>query len=228
MLHKKLSLNDCQIKVNADNGKFSGYASTFGNIDSYNDTIVKGAYEKTLADDGLPKMFFNHDGFELPIGKWIDAGEDDVGLYMEGELTLDSSKGKDVHAALKHGTLDGLSIGYKVSKDGMEIRSDGVRVLKQVKLYEVSVVTMPADSHARIDLNSVKFEAIENIKSIKDLERFLRDVVGCSKGFSMALLTRVKSVMSPGEPEEDKAKAKEAEFIAQWAKRFQSNSDRGF
>lgn len=220
MFRKNLPLSDCQIKLDTETGRFSGYASTFGNIDAYGDTIIKGAYEKTLTENGLPKMFFNHDGWELPIGKWFDAGEDDVGLHVDGELTLDMSKGKDVYAAMKHGTLDGLSIGYRVPKDGQEMRADGIRVLKQIDLFEVSVVTQPADKHARIDLNSVKYEAIEKIESITDLERFLREVVGCSKGFSMALLARAKAVIAPGDPAEDEAKAKEAEFLKRMARRF--------
>lgn len=219
MHRKNLPLSDCQIKVDADSGRFRGYASTFGNIDSYGDTIVKGAYAKTLAEDGLPKMFFNHDGWEIPIGKWVDAGEDDVGLHVEGELTLDMSKGRDVHAAMKHGTLDGLSIGYHVAKDGQEMRNDGIRLLKQIKLIEVSVVTHPADQHARIDLDSVKFEAIEGLQNFTDIERLLREVVGCSKGFSKALLTRVKAIATPGNAE-DEAKAKEAQFLAELAQRF--------
>lgn len=215
MFHKNLPFNDCQIKVDAAAGKFSGYASTFGNVDAYNDTIVRGAYEKTLAENGLPMMFFNHDGFDLPIGKWLSASEDETGLYVEGELTMDSSKGRDVFAALKHGTLNGLSIGYRVDRDGYEIREDGIRALKEIDLVEVSVVTQPADSQARIDLNSVKFEAMQDIATERDLERFLREVVGCSKGFSTALLTRVKSVYMPGEPAEDEQKAREAQVISE-------------
>lgn len=206
MHRKNLPLSECQIKVDRDTGRFSGYASTFGNIDAYGDTIVKGAYEKTLAEDGLPKMFFNHDGWEIPIGKWIDAGEDDVGLRMEGELTLDMTKGRDVYAAMKHGTLDGLSIGYMVHKDGMEMRNDGIRVLKEIKLVEVSVVTHPADSHARIDLTSVKFEALAACKSISDFERFLREAVGCSRGLAVALANQAKALFGPSESGEDAAK----------------------
>ena len=220
MHRKNLPLSDCQIKVDRESGRFSGYASTFGNIDSYGDTIIKGAYAQTLEQDGLPRMFFNHDGWEIPIGKWIDAGEDDIGLHVEGELTLDMSKGRDVYAAIKHGTLDGLSIGYHVPKDGQEMRHDGIRILKQIKLVEVSVVTQPADQNARVDLNSLKYEAMQGIETERDLERFLRDVVGCSKGFSTALLTRVKAIMLPGDPVSDEAKAKEAQFLAGLAQRF--------
>ena len=110
LLKKTLSLSDCQIKLDGDSGKFAGYASVFGGTDSYGDTILRGAFESTLRNNGKPKMFYGHQ-WDIPIGKWIKAKEDDHGLFVEGELTPGLSKSADVHAALKHGTLDGLSIG---------------------------------------------------------------------------------------------------------------------
>lgn len=217
MLHKTLSLSESKVAVD-DNGSFQGYASTFGNVDSYGDSIIKGAYEKTLAERGLPKMFLNHAAYELPIGKWTDAGEDSNGLFVKGELTPGSTAAQDVHASLKHGTVDGLSIGYHVERENMKTE-DGVTYLKEIDLVEVSVVTFPADSHARIDLNSVKFEQMEDIASYKDLERFLREVVGCSKGFSKALLSRVKAIREPVQLAAE-AEAKEAQFMAEWRKRL--------
>ena len=112
---KTLSLSDCQIKLDGDSGKFAGYASVFGGTDSYGDTILRGAFESTLRNNGKPKMFYGHQ-WDIPIGKWIKAKEDDHGLFVEGELTPGLSKSADVHAALKHGTLDGLSIGGYLKK----------------------------------------------------------------------------------------------------------------
>ena len=112
MEHKSLPLSNCEIKLDGDTGRFCGYASIFGGVDSYGDTIVKGAYEYTLRKNGKPKMFYGHEAWKMPIGKWLKLSEDDTGLYVEGELTLGMSTANDVHAALKHGTLDGMSIGY--------------------------------------------------------------------------------------------------------------------
>lgn len=166
LLRKSLSLTDCDIKMDGDSGRFSGYASVFGGVDSYGDTIIKGAFETTLRRDGKPKMFYGHDAFSgIPIGKWLSAKEDDKGLLVEGELTPGVTLANDVRAALKHGTLDGLSIGGYLKAGDFEQSADGGRVIKKwSRLIEVSVVAFPADSAARVDLSSVK-------SAIADLEK---------------------------------------------------------
>ena len=176
LVRKSLSLSECDIKMDGETGKFAGYASVFGGVDSYGDTIIKGAFETTLKRDGKPKMFYNHDAFSgLPIGKWHVAKEDDKGLFVEGELTPGLALAGDVRAALKHGTLDGLSIGGYLKSGDFEMLDDGKRLIKKwSRLIEISVVTFPADSAARVDLASVKSE-IEQIDTIQEFERFLRD-----------------------------------------------------
>lgn len=198
---KTLSLNNCEVKLDAETGIFAGYASTFDNVDSYGDTILKGAYKKTLAENGIPKMFFNHDSSSLPIGKWIEAGEDKKGLYIKGELTDGMSMSSDVRAALKHQTLDGLSIGYALKKGDYSPSDthEGGRVIKNVsRLAEVSVVTFPADSFAKLDVVSLKSE-IEELETLRDFENFLRDVGGFSKSVTELIVTRAKLVFGQGE-----------------------------
>lgn len=208
-IQKNLSINDCQIKMD-DNGGFAGYASVFGGVDSYGDTIVKGAYEKTLADHGLPKMFFNHNDLDIPIGKWIDAGEDDTGLMVKGELTDGNTKANDVHLALKHGTVDGLSVGFYTSSDDYEVTDDGRTFNEISKLVEVSVVTYPADSNARIDLTTVKSE-LDRFETIKDFERFLRDSGMFSKAGATAFCSRFVQLIKQGDPvEKDEQEIKAA------------------
>ena len=80
-IHKTLNLEDVSLKFDGETGVFSGYASVFGGVDSYGDTIIKGAFEATLRN-GKPKMFFNHDWNSLPVGKWTKAKEDDKGLWV--------------------------------------------------------------------------------------------------------------------------------------------------
>lgn len=196
MEHKTLLMNDCEIKVASDNGQFEGYASTFDNVDSYGDTILAGAYKETLATHGLPKMFISHKSYELPIGKWLDASEDSKGLYVKGELTPNLSLSNDVHAAMKHQTLDGLSIGYALKRADYEPSKEieGGRIIKKVSmLSEISPVTFPADSFARIE--SVKSE-LEQIETIRDLERCLRDVCGCSKEMAKMIISKSKTVLT--------------------------------
>lgn len=197
LVRKSLSLSDCDIKMDGETGKFAGYASVFGGVDSYGDTIIKGAFETTLKRDGKPKMFYNHDAFSgLPIGKWHVAKEDDKGLFVEGELTPGLAIAGDVRAALKHGTLDGLSIGGYLKSGDFDMLDDGKRLIKKwSRLIEISVVAFPADSAARVDLSSVKSE-IEQIGSIQEFERFLRDAGGFSREAAKTILSRAKDLLN--------------------------------
>ena len=194
LLRKSLKLSDAELKLDDERGTFAGYASVFGGVDSYGDTIVRGAYDYTLRTNGKPKMFFNHDAFALPIGKWTVAKEDEKGLWVEGELTAGNPQAEAVRAALKHGTVDGLSIGYYLKKGDYDETDEG-RVIRRVsRLAEVSVVTFPADSAARIDTASVKAEDLDEVETIRDFERLLRDAAGLSKSAAAAIVARAKVV----------------------------------
>lgn len=214
LVRKSLSLSDVELKLEGETGRFSGYASVFGGVDSYGDTILKGAFETTLKRDGKPKMFYSHDAFGgLPIGKWISAKEDDKGLLMEGELTPGLSLSNDVRAALKHGTLDGLSIGGYLKAGDFQLLDNGNRVIsKWSKLVEVSIVAFPADGAARVDLASVKSE-IEQLSTIRDFERFLRDAGGFSAEAAKTMLSRAKDLFALRDADEP-AEAKQEDWAA--------------
>jgi HK97 family phage prohead protease len=177
-------------------GTFAGYASTFNNVDSYGDTILPGAYTKALAA-GMPKMFVQHESDELPVGKWIEAKQDNKGLYVVGEFTPGMADAADAYAALKHGTIDGLSIGYSLKSEDYE-GSDTGRVISSIsRLCEISLVTFPADNSARITM--VKSEA-EKLETVRDFERFLRDAGKFTKSEATVIIARAKLVFAPGEP----------------------------
>lgn len=213
LLHKTLSLSDVSLKMEGDTGKFSGYASVFGGVDSYGDTIVKGAFQETLKA-GAPKMFFNH-SWDMPIGKWTTVKEDDRGLFVEGELTPSLGLANDVGAAMKHGTLDGLSIGGMLKKGDYEETKTGRLIHKWSSLMEVSPVVFPADGAARIDLSSVKsmdFEALlPECKTERDIERLLRDA-GLGKWEAMAIVSRAKAIFD-GRDAQEAAEAKTTALI---------------
>ena len=162
------------IEMAADARSVKGYASVFGHVDSYGDTVVKGAYAaaiKGLGSRGLP-MLWQHDTDSL-IGRWTSLKEDDHGLLVEGELTPAHTIADNVHASLKAGHVDGMSIGYGVPPGGSSERGDGIRVLKKLNLYEVSIVVMPADGNARVsdvkavDLQFREFRALLQ-KAVRD------------------------------------------------------------
>lgn len=214
LVKKTLQLSNCDIKMQGDAGQFSGYASVFGGVDSYGDTILRGAFAHTLATNGMPKMFFGHQWGAMPIGKWTKATEDDHGLYVEGELTPGQTEASNVRAAMKHGTLDGLSIGGYLSKNDWDESADGGRIIRRwSKLMEVSPVVFPADSNARIDLSSVKGEefskALEELTTIRDFERLLRDVGAFDQATAKQLVAKAKEIFKQREVDEE-AEAKES------------------
>ncbi len=197
MERKSILIADAQLKLEGDDTTFVGYASTFGNVDSGGDTIVKGAYKDTLKSNGMPKMFFNHDSYAVPIGKWVKAVEDDYGLLLTGEFTPGNSMAAEVKAALKHGTVDSMSIGYRLKAGDYQETATG-RLIKRVdRLAETSIVTFPMDKFAKVDLTSVKFaDELKAVETIRDFEYFLRDAGGFSKGAAQALTARAKELFT--------------------------------
>jgi HK97 family phage prohead protease len=183
---KQLSLDAVEVKFGADR-TFTGYASVFNGVDSYGDTILPGAYADTIKNRARPiRMRWNHHG--PVIGKWTDVVEDGKGLVVTGELTPGHSVAEDVYAGLKHGSLDGLSIGYRIPPGGSQ-KEGKVRQLKRIDLIEISVVEEPADLAARVaDVKS----AIEEAQSLKEIEARLRDGFGLSWDAATALVSRVK------------------------------------
>jgi HK97 family phage prohead protease len=221
LITKTLKFDDVSLKMEGETGKFSGYASVFGGVDSYGDTIIKGAFASTLRQNGKPKMFFNH-VWDMPIGKWTKAIEDDHGLFVEGELTQGLSLSADVRAAMKHGTLDGLSIGGFLKAGDYEETEKGRIIRKWSQLAEVSPVVFPADGAARIDLTSVKsmdFEALlPECKTERDIERLLRDA-GLGKWEAMAVISRAKAIFT-GRDAYDDAEAKTMTMILERIQRI--------
>lgn len=194
MKHKIIKLGAAGVKF-ADPGNprvFEGYASVFGGVDSYGDTIMPGAYTETLKEENRNgraiKMRWNHYG--PVIGKWLEIKEDETGLWVRGELTPGHSVADDVAASLAHGAVDGMSIGYWVENDDVKVVG-GVNQLHKIHLVEISVVEEPADTAARVD--GIK-SLLAGVDSIRELEKLLRDVCSLSKADAVALVARVKAL----------------------------------
>jgi len=149
----------------AEAGAFAGYASVFGQVNSYGDVVAKGAFRETLKGwkgrKKLPPMLLQHGmgaflggdaGDLVPLGRWTAMEEDDTGLRVEGRLiAMDTERGRTVYGALKEGVLDGLSIGFTAKEWSVGTKAEEPRrTLKKVELWEVSLVTFPADESARI------------------------------------------------------------------------------
>ena len=188
-----------QIKATGDDGMIEGYGSVFGVADSYDDVIARGAFAASLkahkAAGTMPAMLWQHEADE-PIGVWTEMSEDAKGLKVRGQLCLDTSCGKEAYALLKMGALNGLSIGF-MSKEWAYDRDTEVRTLTAIDLWEVSLVTFPANEKARV----TNVKSADEMATPKDAEKALRDA-GFSKSDATAFVSRV---MRMGEVRSDSA-----------------------
>jgi len=191
MERKDNPLAQCQIKnLDDSSGEFEGYASVFNSTDEVGDTILPGAFKGSLTES-RPKMFVNHDHRQVPVGDWLEMREDDYGLFAVGRIDMNHKDGPTTYSALKRGAMDGLSIGFRMSKDDYDWKENNEgRVIKNMSLFETSIVSYPAEGMARI--SSVK-SAIEALDDLKSLEALLRDE-GFSRAAATALISRTKQL----------------------------------
>ena len=184
-----------EIKEISDEGYFSGYGSVFDVVDDWDDVIIRGAFASTLQKK-TPIMLWQHDSAE-PIGVYERVRENDIGLWVEGRLLLEIEKGREAHILLKNRAIRGLSIGFIPLGWEWETRNDTrVRVLKDIDLWEVSLVTFPANPKAVVD----------EVKTVRGLENFLRDA-GFSRSEAKAALAAVRADSQRDAEAEDAKKA---------------------
>ena len=201
---QRVSCGLAEVKFASDKPEemtFSGYGAVFGNVDSYGDVIAPGAFAETLAaaknGGQFPAMLSQHGGFGLsaedmmPIGIWTDLVEDGTGLRATGRLA-NTPRGREAYELLKmqpRPALNGLSIGYIPKEWTARSKPDEPRrTLKKVDLLEISVVTFPANPKARVQ--SVK--SIEDLNTLAEAERYLRDACGLSRSEAVAFVSRCK------------------------------------
>lgn len=140
-----------EIKSLGNTGLFSGYASIFGFVDNQLDLVLPGAFENTLDDKNGGrdiKLLWQHDMAE-PIGYFDKIAEDERGLYVQGCLLLDVQKGREAYSLMKAGAVSGLSIGYNTVQSNLDPQT-GIRMIAELDLYEVSLVTFPANELAQV------------------------------------------------------------------------------
>lgn len=219
MLKVKQAAPVLEIKALKDSGEFEGYGSTFSETpDSYGDVIARGAYEDTLkahkSKGTMPKMFWQHDPSQ-PIGKWVEAHEDDTGLMMRGKLNMGVQRAKEAYALLKEGDIDGLSIGFRIKEYSVDNETD-VWTLEKLDLLEVSIVSIGANDTATI--TSVKaakaaHDLFERLKAgdrltEREFETWLKGL-----GLSNSQAERAARLHLKGQGEPAKAANETLEFL---------------
>jgi len=178
IIHKSLPF---QLKALADEeGTIEGYGAVFGNVDGVNDILLPGSFAKAIRGNQNVKMLWQHD-FTMPIGTWNNLTEDSNGLKVSGKIATKTQLGNDAYQLVKAGAIDSLSIGFIPTEWEIDSKK-GIRTIKSVQLYEVSLVTFSANSKAKI----------VNVKSlpedIRSFERFLSDA-----GYSRSEAKRIAS-----------------------------------
>lgn len=192
-------------EVVAADGTIKGYASLFGLRDQGGDIVQPGAFAASLQSGRGVAMLWQHDPTR-PIGIWTKVIEDEKGLYVEGELFLETQAGKEAHVLLKRGGIKGLSIGYKTRRSKKTADS---RLLYEVDLFEISLVTFPMLAEASV--SDVKSYEDGNYALLKrEVEQLVRDA-GFSASEAKAAAAGAASALSG---ERDAAEPSAADLTA--------------
>lgn len=170
-LELKFCRGDQAVQVQ-DGTRIEGYASLFGLPDQGGDVVCRGAYAASLRRlaerGGSVKMLWQHDPAQ-PIGVWDEIYEDERGLYVKGRLLLEVERAREAAALIGAGAIDGLSIGYRTV--AAEKNAKGQRLLAELELWEVSLVTFPMLKEARV---AAKGESLDGA-ILRDLAEALKD-----------------------------------------------------
>jgi len=217
---KSVRFNQTETKENLRNGVpvgiIEGFAATWS-LDRGDDVILEGAFAKTIArhsEEGRPvRMLFQHSSKDLIGGFPVESiKETPEGLFVRGEINLDVQTGREAYALAKQGVLTDLSIGFSIpSSDCCEYKRDGdsvVRVIKEVDLWEVSMVGEPMNPEACLSsVKSVDVKSVEACNSLSDVESLLK-VTGFSSECAKILISRIKIAKSredsPDQEERDR------------------------
>lgn len=179
-----------EIKALSDR-EVEGHGSIFRNRDLGDDIVMPGAFKKTLshhkASGSLPLMFWMHDPSQVP-GVWKEMSEDRDGLYVKGEL-VDTQLGNEMRTLLQKKAVRGLSIGYRTIDS--EFDKDGNRLLKEIDLWEVSIVSLAMNPLAQIEAVKSRLSRDgEYVPTEREFEKLLRDA-GCSRKVATTLVAKL-------------------------------------
>ena len=163
-VRRRLARFDTPARLNELNDdEFEGYASLFGVPDGSGDIVARGAFASTLRKrppDSV-RMLYQHFAHE-PLGVWEIIREDVRGLYVKGRLVLDVLRAREVRSLIRDGALNGLSIGFRTLR---ATREAGHRVLNEIELWEISVVTFPLLAGSQVTAIGAKKDALsQNIR----------------------------------------------------------------
>lgn len=200
-LQKEIKSFKFDLKATAEENNnfiFEGYASTFGNVDYGKDLIMQGAFAKSLQNNPNVPILWQHSMHE-PIGVSTILNENDKGLYVKAILPKDDIQvsGK-VMPQMRVGSIKEMSIGYFTKDSEMQ---KGIRILKEIDLFEISLVTKAMNPKAQIENYKAFLEQVEDLRGI---EKTLKEA-GFSSVEARTLISKVKEFSSQRDVDEQKA-----------------------
>lgn len=192
MKHREFTFN---VKAVKESGEFEGYASVYDVVDSYKEVVAPGAFKRTLeewkAKDALPPALWQHRSGE-PLGPFLEMREDDRGLWVRGQLLVDDiPRAREARALMQARAVRGMSIGFNVYKETWDSDSK-LLYLNEIDLWEVSIVTFPANVQAKVE--AVKNMFADKLPDLKEFEDFLREA-GFSRSQAKVVANRGLSAL---------------------------------
>lgn len=194
-----------EIKEVGLSGTFSGYGNIYDVIDQGDDIVQAGAFADSLkglaAKGRMPALLWQHDSRE-PIGAYTSVKEDSTGLFVAGQLCMDTQRGAEAYALLKMKAVSGMSIGFLTRADTYDQKT-GIRTITKADLWECSIVTFPMNDDSRV--SSIK--AFDEIVDLKSAEHYLRESGSFSRSEATAIVARIKSLGQRDSGVDEEAKA---------------------
>jgi HK97 family phage prohead protease len=183
MAQKDFRLRLTKGSVN-DTGSFEGIASTYGGPPDLGGDIVKpGAFTQSIKSQGagIPLLWQHKTDAPIGIAKIADSGQ---GLMVNGQLVMADPQAQVAHEHLKAGSIKGLSIGYLIPEGKYTYDDQGARILSELRLYEISLVTFPMNESAMVTsvkdaqrvLRGAATDAKSNPRLLKELRAFHREL----------------------------------------------------
>lgn len=180
MLHKSFPASVKLADDTADQGIFEALVSVFGNVDSYGDRVMPGAFTRTLDEwdaKGLPiPVYYSHrlDDPDMNLGHVLEAKETEDGLWVRAQLDLEAPKAVTTLRLMKGGRLSQFSFSYAIAPNGMKEAEDGAMELSDLDLYEVGPT--PVGANPQTELLGVKSGRVLSAKNL-DLIVSARDAL---------------------------------------------------
>lgn len=201
--NKSFSVGVTDFKMDKETGVFTCYGNVKGNIDHALDRTLDGAYQESIdkhkANGTMPKMFWMHNKYGMPVGTWIEMKEDNKGLFLKGKLSK-TSMGTDIETLAKDGALDSFSIGYRVIEEKWNSDKRCNDLIK-LDIVEVSWVTFACNEESR--LQEIKTHLDEGKLPTK---AELREILDSVSWLSKRQIEKITAAYQPGVDEDSEEK----------------------